>query len=89
MASIKAALGATFTLGHGPEPVPALVTGTTMVFLHSHVFEDDADFPVTRFTYWVNVRDSARNTERQLAAGRRVFDTSRAEGRTQSQPEGR
>lgn len=60
-AAIEAALGATFTLGHDAEPVAALVTGTTMVFFHdSHPFEDDADFPVTRFTYWVNIRDSAR-----------------------------
>lgn len=67
-AAIEAALGATFSFGDGPEPVPALVTGTTMVFLHdSHPFEGDADFPVTRFAYRVNVRDSARDTERQLA----------------------
>lgn len=49
-AAIEAALGATFTLGHDPEPVPALVTGTTMVFFHDkHPFEDDAAFPVTRY----------------------------------------
>src|SRR5258708_35277081 len=46
-AGIEAALGATFTLGHDPAPVPALVTGPTAVFFHdSHPFEDDTASPV-------------------------------------------
>src|SRR5258708_15040612 len=46
-AAIEAALGATFTLGHDPELVPALVTGPTAVFFHdSHPFEDDTASPV-------------------------------------------
>lgn len=80
-AVIEAALGAAFTSGQALEPVPALAVGTTMVFFHdSHPFEDDAGFAVPRYTYWVSVRDSARNTQRQLAIARRVFDAVKGEG---------
>lgn len=80
-AAIEAALGATFTLSQDPEPVPALVTGTAMVFFHdSHPFEDDADFPVTRFTYWINIRDTGKDAERQLAIAWRVFRAVKGEG---------
>jgi hypothetical protein len=52
-AVIEAALGAAFTSGQGPEPATFLATGTTTVFFHdSHSFEDDTDFPVTRYRYW-------------------------------------
>lgn len=79
-ATIEAALGATFTLEHDPEP-PALVTGATMVFFHgSHPFEDDADFPISRFACWVNILDTAGDTERQLAVAWRVFRAVKGEG---------
>jgi hypothetical protein len=80
-AVIEAALGAAFTPGQAPELPVALATGTTMVFFHdSHPFEDDVDFPVTRYRYWVNIHDTTRNTERQLATARCVFDAVTAEG---------
>jgi hypothetical protein len=80
-AVIEAALGAAFTPGQGPEPSTFLATGTTTVFFHdSHPFEDDVDFPVTRYRYWANIHDTTRNIERQLAIARRVFDAVTAEG---------
>src|SRR5258707_1661616 len=76
-AVIEVALGTAFQPSHGPEPVPALTIGPTKVFFHdSHPFEDDADFAVSRYRYWVNVEDSAR----QLAIAQRVFDAVKAEG---------
>lgn len=78
-AVIEAALGATFSPSQDPQPVPVLATGTTMVFFHdSHPFEDDKDFPVSRYTYWVSVRDAARNPDRELAIARLVFDAVKA-----------
>jgi hypothetical protein len=80
-AVIEAALGAAFTPGQGPEPATFLAIGATMVFFHdSHPFEDDTGFPVTRYRYWANIHDTTRNTERQLATARRVFDAVTAEG---------
>jgi hypothetical protein len=80
-AVIEAALGAAFTYGQGPDPATFLATGTTMVFFHdSHSFEDDAGFPVTRYRYWANIHDTTRNTERQLAIARCVFDAVAAQG---------
>ena len=80
-AVIEAALGPVFTPGQGPEPVPALAAGTTKVFFHdSHPFDDDTDFAVSRYSYWISVHDSARNTDRQLAIARRVFDAMKAQG---------
>ncbi|HWF81603.1 MAG TPA: hypothetical protein VN695_13555 [Streptosporangiaceae bacterium] len=80
-AAIEAALGATFAPGHGTELIPALVTGTTLVFFHDrHPFEDDADFAVTRYTYWVSIHDSARNADCQLATAQRVFEAVKARG---------
>jgi hypothetical protein len=56
-AVIEAALGVAFTPGQGPEPAAALASGTTMVFFYdSHPFEDDVDFPVTRYGYWPESR---------------------------------
>jgi hypothetical protein len=46
----------------------------------SHRFEDDVDFAVSRYRYWVSVHDSARNTGRQLAVAQRVFDAAMAQG---------
>jgi hypothetical protein len=80
-AVIEAALGAAFRPGEGTEPAAVLATGSTMVFFYdSHPFEDDVDFPVTRYRYWVNIRDTVRNTERQLVIARRVFDAVTAGG---------
>jgi hypothetical protein len=79
-AVIEAALGAVFQPGPGPDPVPCLITGTTKVFFHgSHPFEDDRGFPVSRYACWINVHDSARNRERQLAVARRIFDAARVQ----------
>jgi hypothetical protein len=51
------------------------------VFFHdSHPFEDDTDFAVSRYRYWVNVEDSARDQQRQLAIAQRVFDAVKARG---------
>jgi hypothetical protein len=62
-------------------PVPALATGTTKVFFHdSHAFEDDHDFAVSRYRYWISVKDSARNEQRQLAVAQRISDAVKAEG---------
>jgi hypothetical protein len=80
-AAIEAALGVAFGPSQDPEPVPASVIGTTKVFFHSsHPFEDDVDFPVSRYRYWISVEDSARDEERQLVIARQVFDTVKAEG---------
>jgi hypothetical protein len=80
-AAIEAALGASFGQGQGSDPVPVLAVGTTMVVFHgSHPFEDDVDFAVSRYRYWVSVHDSARNSGRQLAVAQRVFDAAKAQG---------
>ena len=80
-AVIEAALGVAFQPSQGPDPVPALMTGGTKVFFHdSHPFEDDAEFPVSRYQYWVSVEDSARDEQRQLEIARRVFEAVTAEG---------
>jgi hypothetical protein len=49
-------------------------------FRDSHPFEDDVDFPVSRYRYWVSVQDSARDEGRQLAVAQRVFDAVKAAG---------
>jgi hypothetical protein len=49
-------------------------------FRDSHQFEDDADFPVSRYQYWVNVQDSGHDENRQLEVARRVFDAARTAG---------
>lgn len=78
---IEMALGAAFRPSQDPEPVPALITGATKVFFHGdHPFEDDTGFAVSRYRYWVSVRDSGRDEERQLAVARKVFDAVRAAG---------
>lgn len=80
-AIIEAALGTAFKASQDAEPVPALVIGTTKVFFHdSHLFEDDQDFAVSRYRYWVSVQDSARDAERQLAIAQQVFNALKAEG---------
>ncbi len=80
-AVIEAALGNAFQPSQDPEPVPALTIGPTKVFLHDrHPFEDDADFAVSRYRYWVNVEDSARDQQRQLEIAQRVFDAVKAAG---------
>ncbi len=82
-ADIESALGVAFQPSQDPEPVPALAIGTTKVFFHdSHAFEDDVDFPVSRYRYWVSVEDSARDEERERAIARRVFDAVKADGRS-------
>ena len=80
-ATIEVALGAAFKPSQDAEPVPALAIGTTKVFFHDgHPFEDDVDFAVSQYRYWVNIHDSARDENRQLAIARRVFDAVVAEG---------
>jgi len=80
-AVIETGLGTAFRPAQDPDMVPVLVAGTTTVFLFDgHSFEDDVDFPVSRYRYWINIRDSARNSERQLAVARQVFDAARAQG---------
>jgi hypothetical protein len=80
-AAIETALGATFRPSQEPEPVPSLAVGATMVFFHEdHPFEDDIGFAAARYRYWISVRDSARDEERQLAVARKVFDAVKAEG---------
>lgn len=80
-AAIADALGAAFQPSLDPEPVPVLAVGPTKVFFHdSHHFEDDADFPVSRYRYWVNVQDSGHDENRQLEVARRVFDAARTAG---------
>jgi hypothetical protein len=80
-AVIETALGATFRPGHSTEPIPTPVTGTTLVFFRDrHPFEADADFAVTRYTYWVSIHDSARNADCQLATAQRVFEAAKARG---------
>ncbi|HEV2373035.1 MAG TPA: hypothetical protein VGS19_12785 [Streptosporangiaceae bacterium] len=78
---IAGALGGAFQPSLDPEPVPALAVGATKVFFHdSHPFEDDTDFPASRYRYWVSVEDSARDDSRQLAVAQRVFDAVKAAG---------
>ena len=80
-AVIEAALGAAFKPSQDAKPVPALAIGTTKVFFHdSHPFEDDVNFAVSQYRYWVNIEDSARDEGRQLAIARRMFDAVTAEG---------
>jgi len=79
--AIEAGLGAAFRPGQDPDPVPVLIIGTTKVFFFDdHPFEDDVDFPVSRYRYWINVHDSARNSERQLTIARQIFDAARDQG---------
>jgi hypothetical protein len=80
-AVIEAALGTSFGQGQGTDPVPVLLAGATKVFFHeSHPFEDDVDFAVSRDCFWVSVHDAARDSGRQLAVARRVFDAAKAQG---------
>jgi hypothetical protein len=80
-AVIEMALGAAFGPSEEPEPVPALIAGATKVFFHDdHPFEDDTGFAVSRYRYWISVRDSARDEVRQLAVARKVFDAVKAAG---------
>jgi hypothetical protein len=80
-AVIETALGAAFSPSQEPEPVPALAAGATKVFFQEdHPFEDDTNFAASRYRYWISVRDSARDEERQLAVARKVFDAVKAEG---------
>jgi hypothetical protein len=80
-AVIAAALGTMFRSSHDPEPVPALAVGGTKVFFHDdRPFDDDADFPVSRYRYWVSVEDSDRDEERQAAVASRVLGALKAQG---------
>jgi len=80
-AVIETELAASFTASQDPDPVPALVTGATKVFFHdSHEFEDDRDFAVTQYRYWISVHDSASNEQRQLATAKRIFNALKARG---------
>lgn len=79
-AVIEAELETAFQPSEDPDPIPALVTGTTKVFFHdSHDFEDDHDFAMTRYHYWISVHDSARDEQRQLAIAQRIFDAVKAQ----------
>jgi hypothetical protein len=78
---IATALGTRFQPSQELEPIPALAVDTTSVFFHDgHPFEDDVNFPVSRYRYWVSVQDSARDEDRQLAIAKRVFDAVKASG---------
>jgi len=78
---IESALGAAFRPSEDAEPVPMLIAGATKVFFRDdHPFEDDTAFPVSRYRYWLSVRDSGRDEERQLAVARKVFDAVKAAG---------
>jgi hypothetical protein len=80
-AVIETALGAAFTPSEDSESVPALVAGATKVFFHDdHPFEDDTGFAVSRYRYWISVRDSARDEGRQLAVARKIFDAVKSAG---------
>jgi hypothetical protein len=64
-AVIETALGMAFRPSQDSEPVPALAVGATKVFFHDdNPYEDDADFPVSRYRYWVSVEDSGRDEGR-------------------------
>ena len=79
-AVIEAELRTAFTASDEPEPVPALVTATTKVFFHnSHEFGDDQHFAVSRYRYWINVHDGARDERRQLAVAQQIFDAVKAQ----------
>jgi hypothetical protein len=80
-AVIETALGAAFGPSQDPEPAQALLAGATKVFFHDdHPFEDDTGFAVSRYRYWISVRDSDRDEGRQLAVARNVFDAIEAAG---------
>lgn len=49
-----------------------------MFFHDSHEFEDDRDFAVMRYRYWISVHDSERDEQRQLTIARRIFDAMKA-----------
>ena len=79
-AVIEAELRTAFSPSDEPDPVPALVTATTKVFFHdSHEFEDDQDFAVSRYRYWINVHDANRDEQRQLAVAQQIFDAVKAQ----------
>jgi hypothetical protein len=76
----EAALGAAFTPGQGPEPATFLATGTTMVFFEdSHSSEDDTDFPVTKYRYWV--KHPRQDQEHRTPARHRATRLRRRVGR--------
>jgi hypothetical protein len=80
-AVIETELGAAFSASDDPDAMQALMTGATKVFFHdSHDLEDDHDFAVTRYRYWVNVHDSARNEQDQFVVAERIFDAVKARG---------
>ena len=80
-AVIETELGASFKASDDPDPIHALATGAIKVFFHdSHDFEDDHDFAVTQYRYWISVHDAARNEQRQLAAAEQIFDALKTRG---------
>lgn len=79
--TIESALAGQFEPSADQEPMPLLVTGHTFVYFHDeHNFCDDRDMRFTQYRYWVNVHDTNRDADRQLAVARRVFETARAAG---------
>ncbi len=78
---IETALGERFQPSMDQEPLPLLVTGHTFVYFHDdHEFSDDRDLRFTQYRYWVNVHDTDRDADRQLAVARRVFEAAQAAG---------
>jgi hypothetical protein len=79
--AIETALGERFEPSIDLEPMPALFVGHTLVYFHDdHEFCDDRDLRFTQYRYWVNVHDTDRDADRQLAVARRVFEVARAAG---------
>jgi hypothetical protein len=77
---IEAELRTAFQASDDSDPVPALITGTTKVFFYDHhEFENDQDFTVSRYRYWINVHDSARDEQRQLAVAQQIFHAMKAQ----------
>lgn len=78
---IETVFGERFEPSRGQEPLPLLVTGHTFVCFHdSHEFCDDRDLHFTQYRYWVNVHNTDKDADRQLAVARQVFEVARAAG---------
>ncbi len=68
---LEHAFGGTFT--DREDGYAHLTTGRTVLDLGPHGFEDDRDMPVSRYPWWIEVRDLDKDEERQAQAAARVF----------------
>jgi hypothetical protein len=76
---LEDAFGGSFT--DRPAGSAHLTTGRTVLDLGPHHFEDDRDMPVSRYRWWIEVRDLDKDQARQAQAAARVFEVLKRQHR--------